>query len=332
MSRVHVIAEAGNNHNGDAGTATELIGVAAEAGADSVKFQIIYPEGLYLPAFPRNGGYEENEVIAARRKFMLSDDDYRRLAAHAAERRIAFSASVFDRQGLDLLDSLDPAYLKVASCDLNNVAFVREVAERGRRVVLSTGMSTLEEVEKSVEAALSTGNEDLVLLHCVSVYPATLEQMRLSFIDELREAFGLPVGLSDHTPTSTAAAMAVARGATWLEKHFTLDKTQEGFDHAYALEPGELSAYVADVRAAEAALSIEGEKVGPDERTVMERARRSIYAAADLEAGAELSADDLVVVRPQGPLDAADFDRVVGRKLARPLRRYEALTWEALAE
>lgn len=332
MSAVHVIAEAGNNHNGDARTARELIGVAADAGADSVKFQVIYPEGLYLPAFPRNGGYEENEVIAARRRFMLSDDDYRSLASEAADRGLAFSASVFDRQGLDLLDSLDPAYLKVASCDLNNVAFVREVAERGRPLVLSTGMSTLEEVKRTVDAALGTGNEQLVLLHCVSVYPATLEQMRLSFVDELRDAFGLPVGLSDHTPGSTAAAMALAKGATWLEKHYTLDKTQEGFDHAYALEPGELAAYVADVRAAETALAVEGEKVGADERTVMERARRSIYAAADLEAGAELAADDLLVVRPQGPLDAADFDRVVGRRLARPLRRYEALTWEALAE
>ena len=332
MSGVHVIAEAGNNHNGDPGTARELIGVAADAGADSVKFQVIYPEGLYLPAFPRNGGYEENEVIAARRRFMLSDDDYRALAAEAEQRGVAFSASVFDRQGLDLLDSLDPAYLKVASCDLNNVAFVREVAERGRMVVLSTGMSTLEEVKRTVDAALSTGNEQLVLLHCVSVYPATLEQMRLSFIDELRDTFGLPVGLSDHTPTSTAAAMAVARGATWLEKHYTLDKSQEGFDHAYALEPGELAAYVADVRAAEAALATEGEKVGADERSVMERARRSIYAAADLEEGAELSEDDLLVVRPQGPLDAADLDSVVGRRLTRPVRRYEALTWEALSE
>ena len=247
-------------------------------------------------------------------------------------RGVAFSASVFDRQGLDLLDSLDPAYLKVASCDLNNVAFVREVAARGRMVVLSTGMSTLEEVKRTVDAALSTGNEQLVLLHCVSVYPATLEQMRLSFIDELRDTFGLPVGLSDHTPTSTAAAMAIAKGATWLEKHYTLDKSQEGFDHAYALEPGELAAYVADARAAEAALATEGEKVGADERSVMERARRSIYAAADLEEGAELSEDDLLVVRPQGPLDAADLDSVVGRRLTRPLRRYEALTWEALSE
>ncbi len=330
MSNVHVIAEAGNNHNGDVATAHELIGTAAAAGADSVKFQIIYPEGLYLPAFPRNGGYEDNEVIAARRKFMLADDDYRALAAVAAEQGIAFSSSVFDRQGLDLLDSLDPAYLKIASCDLNNVAFVREVAERGRLVVLSTGMSELEEVKRSVDAALATGNDKLVLLHCVSVYPATLEVMRLSFITELREEFGLPVGLSDHTPDSTAAAMAIALGATWIEKHFTQDKTQEGFDHAYAQEPAELAKFVADLRAAEAALGTGGDKVGPDERSVMERARRSIYAAADLEAGAELGPGDLVVVRPQGPLDAADFDAVVGRRLTRPVRRFEALTWESL--
>lgn len=332
MTRVHVIAEAGNNHNGDPKTAEQLVAAAADAGADSVKFQIIYPEGLYLPAFPRDGGYAENEVIAARRRFMLSDDDYRELARQAVDRGLAFSASVFDRQSLDLLDSLDPAYVKVASCDLNNVAFVREVAERGRKVVLSTGMSTLEEVKHTVDAALATGNADIALLHCVSVYPATLAEMHLSFIDELRRTFDLPVGLSDHTPTSTAAAMALARGATWLEKHFTLDRTQEGFDHAYALEPGDLETFVNDVRAADAALSDATPKLSGGERAVMERARRSIYAADDLDAGATLGEGDLLVVRPQGPLSAADFDRVLGRRLSRPVPRYEALTWDALDE
>lgn len=329
---VHVIAEAGNNHNGDARTAHELIDTAAQAGADSVKFQIIFPEGLYLPAFPRDGGYEENEVIAARRRFMLSDADYRSLAAHAADAGIGFSASVFDRRGLDLLDALDPPYLKIASTDLNNIAFVREVAARGRRVVLSTGMSTLEEVKRSVDAALATGNSDLVLLHCVSVYPATLEQLRLWFIDELRATFDLPVGLSDHTPDSRAAVMAIAKGATWIEKHFTLDKTQEGFDHAYALEPVELASLVGDARAATTALTADEPKVGADERTVMQRARRAIYAADDLPEGTVLTAEHLAIVRPEGPLAASDVDAVVGRRLARPLRRYEALTWEALAE
>lgn len=325
MSGVHVIAEAGNNHNGDLETARRLIDVAKAGGADSVKFQIIYPEGLYLPRLLGNGGYEDNEVFEARKKFILSEDDYRSLAEYCGSKGIGFSASIFDRRGLNLLDSLDPPYFKIASTDLNNIAFVREVAERGRRVVLSTGMATLTEVESTVEALRRTGNDDIVLLHCVSVYPVTLPLMRLRFIDELRQ-FGYPVGLSDHTQDSLAAVIGVAKGVVALEKHFTLDRSQEGFDHGYAMEPDALERYVQDVRDAEAAIAPTPEKVSEPEQATAERARRSIYAAFDLEEGTELIEEHLLVVRPPGPLSAADFDAVLGRRLKRPLRQFEALT------
>jgi sialic acid synthase SpsE len=330
VSKVHVIAEAGTNHNGDPATAEKLIGVAADAGADSVKFQIIYPEGLYLPKIPVDGGYQENEVIAARRKQMISEDEWRRLAGVARDRGILLSASVFDTQGLDLLEEFDPPYFKIASTDLNNVSFVREVASRGRKVVLSTGMSTTDEVERSVEAALGTGNSDLVLLHCVSVYPAPLEEMNLGYIDVLRSRFNLPIGLSDHTESSLAAAVAISKGATWIEKHFTLDRGSEGFDHAYAMEPDMLATYIADVRAAERSVEPPLRKLRDAERTVMQRARRAIYAATDLEAGTVLSAENVIVVRPEGPLNAGDFDRVMGSRLSKPLRQYEAIAPEAL--
>jgi sialic acid synthase SpsE len=323
---VHVIAEAGNNHNGDVGTARRLIDVAAEAGADSVKFQVIHPEGLYLAAFPTADGYRENDVIAARRAHELSHDAYRELARHAADRGIAFSASVFDVEGVKLLDELDAAYIKVASCDLDNIRLVREVVATGRKVVLSTGMSTFDEVQRTLDAV---GTGDLVLLHCVSVYPATLEQMNLRFLDQLATT-GYPIGLSDHTADATAAAMALAIGATWFEKHFTLDRTQPGFDHAYAREPEELATYVRTLRAADEALTPPSEKVGPQEAEVAQRARRAVYAARDLEAGEVLAEEDLLVVRPQGPLSAAHALEVTGRRLTRPLRRYEALEWEML--
>ena len=327
---VHVIAEAGTNHNGDLATGEQLVEVAASSGADSVKFQVIYPEGLYLPAFPENGGYRPNEVIEARRKGMLSDDGYRRLAELARTRGVPLSASVFDTQGLNLLEELDPPYVKLASVDLNNVSFVREVAERSRKVILSTGMSTLDEIEKSVEAFVATGNRDLVLMHCVSVYPVGLADMNLGFIDVLRERFGLPVGLSDHTESSLAAAIAVAKGVTWIEKHFTLDRESEGFDHAYAMEPEMLAAYIADIRDSEAAVAPSAQKVGAAEQTTRERARRALYAANDLEAGRTIGPEDVLVVRPQGPMGAAEFDVVVGAKLTRPLRRYEALVPDAI--
>lgn len=328
---MHVIAEAGNNHNGDVATARRLIDVAAEAGADSVKFQVIHPEGLYLAQFPTADGYRDNEVIAQRRRHMLSHAEYAELARHCRDRGIGFSASVFDTDGVALLDDLDADYIKLASCDLDNLRLVRAVAGTGRKVVLSTGMATPEEVERTLETLTGSGHRDLVLLHCVSVYPAALEQMNLRFIEWLA-ATGFPVGLSDHTATPAAATIALALGATWFEKHFTLDRTQEGFDHAYAREPEELAEYVATLHAAEQALTPAAEKVGPQEREVAGRARRSVYAARDLEAGATLSDDDLLVVRPQGPLTAADAERIVGRRLTQPLRRYEPLRWEILED
>lgn len=328
---MHLIAEAGNNHNGDVETGLELVEVAHRAGADSVKFQIIHPEQLYLPEIPTENGYAENEVIAARRRHQLSADDYRRLAARCGELGIAFSASVFDTDGIALLDELDVEYMKIASCDLDNLRLIRAAAATGRRVVLSTGMATLAEVERSVEALEAEGEVDLVLLHCVSVYPAPLERMNVRFIERLAE-FGYACGLSDHTDGTTAATMALALGASWFEKHFTLDRDQEGFDHAYAREPEELAAYARELHAAQQALAEPERKVGEDEAGVAERARRSVYAARDLPDGHELAADDLLVVRPQGELTAAEADRLVGATLTAPLRRYEPLTREAVEE
>lgn len=326
---MHVIAEAGTNHNGDLETARRLVDVAATAGADSVKFQLIHPERLYLPAHPTANGYEENPVVEARRAQELSEDAYRELADYCRKRAIDFSASVFDIAGAEFLADLGVRYIKVASSDLDNIQLVRAICQLGPRVVLSTGMATLPEIDRTL-SEVEKVSPDLVLLHCVSVYPAALEDMNLPFIEELKQ-FGYPVGLSDHTRGTAASAMALAIGATWFEKHFTLDREQEGFDHAYALEPAELEDYVRDLAASRAAVTPRAEKVGAHERTVAERARRSIYAARDLHDGDLLTEDDLLVVRPKGPLAAADFDRVIGRRLSAPLRRYEPLTWEVLS-
>lgn len=328
---VHVIAEAGTNHGGQLETGKRLVDIAAEAGADSVKFQVIYPEGLYLPELVTDEGYVENEVFRQRADAMLADDDYRALAAHARERGLPLSASVFDRRGLDLLDELDAPYVKIASCDLNNVGLLREAASRGRTLVVSTGMSSLAEIEAAVAAVAAEGSADLVLLHCVSVYPAPTERMNLHFLVRLRETFGTPVGLSDHTEEGIAAAMAVALGATWIEKHVTYDRSASGFDHAYAMEPDAFADFVGAIRRGEAALAAPEEKVGAEEAAVRQRARRGLYAARDLSVGDVLAAADVLVVRPEGPLEPGDLPRVLGRRAGRQIRRFEPLSEEALA-
>ncbi len=326
MSHVHVIAEAGTNHGGSLETAKKLIDAAAKAGADSVKFQLIYPEGLYLPRFYENGVYVENEVFSQREASMLSDDEYRELARYALQKGLPLSASVFDRRGIDLLDELDVPYFKIASCDLNDSPLLMRAAERGRKMIVSTGMATLDEIARAVRDIRRTGNEDIVLMHCVSVYPATMAQMNLSFVETLKDSFGLPVGLSDHTETSLASAMAAALGVAWIEKHFTLDRSAEGFDHAYAMEPDSFVAFVSDVREAEAACEARDEKVGAAEALIKGRARRGLYAARDLAEGEALAEEDVLIVRPESSLAPNDLEKIVGRKLVKGVRQYEALS------
>lgn len=332
-SQVHIIAEAGTNHGGRRATAERLIDIAHDAGADSVKFQIIYPEGLYLPRFYRNGdtnGYVENEVFGQRVAGMLSDDDYRALARYCREHGLPLSASVFDRRSLDLLCEFDPPYIKIASCDLNNSPLLKLAAERGRRLIVSTGMASLGEIEQAVSDVLSTGNRDLVLMHCVSMYPCPLERMNLGFLSVLRSAFGLPVGLSDHTESSLAGAMAVALGVEWIEKHFTYDRTAKGFDHGYAMEPAALGQYVRDLRSAEVACRRPATKVGDGEQQVKQRARRSLYAARTIQPHEPITEADVLVVRPEGPLAPGDVGRVVGRSARRLIHQYEAIALDQL--
>jgi N,N'-diacetyllegionaminate synthase len=326
----HIIAEAGTNHNGSVEKAKELIDVAKRSGADSVKFQIINPWGLYLPGEYSYGHYDIKNVIEIRKSTVLSDDTYRDLDKYCQNSGITFSSSVFDKEGLELLTSLNPPYIKIASCDLNNIRFLKQVAETGQKIVLSTGMSSLADIEKTLNALSSTGNSDIVLLHCVSVYPALTEQANLSFITTLKNTFGLEVGFSDHTSESTAACMALALGATWFEKHFTTDKTQKGFDHAYAMEEEGFTKYVADIRAAEKALMPKDEKISEAELYTRKRARRSLYAARDIKAGEVIKDEDVLCVRPEGIMNADDIYLVIGEKASIDIKQNEPFSLEKL--
>lgn len=322
----HIIAEAGTNHNGSLQLAMKLVDVAAESKADSIKFQLIYPEGLYLPFLHDGSGLRNpNPVYQKRRASMLKDDDYREIASYSKSRGIPFSASVFDLRGIALLHELDVQYIKIASCDLNNSRLLLQAADTGRKLVLSTGMASLGEIERAVSDLFSAGFKDMVLMHCVSVYPCPTAQMNLGFLKTLKQAFGLPVGLSDHTEQSLAACASVVMGAEWIEKHFTLDRTMDGFDHAYALEPSGFEQFVRDVRSMEEAC-IRREKVGPEEAIVRQRARRGLYAAKEIPPGAPLGKEDVLVVRPEGPLKPADLGLILGRISQRAIQSFEPLS------
>jgi len=332
IQRVHIIAEAGSNYNGNPLLAVRLNAVAANAGTDSVKYQIIHTDALYRRGDYAYGPYNIEAVRAIRRRDELAPAEWTEIADDARRRGMAFSASVFDAAGLDLLCSLNPPYIKVASCDLNNLRFLREVAARGRRMVVSTGMSTLGDIEKAVAALGKEGiaGEKLVLLHCVSTYPTGLKDTNLSFLQTLRSAFGTSVGFSDHTLGYEAACIAVALGATWIEKHFTTDHSLDGLDHKHALEPDALADFVTTIRATEAALRPRVVKISPAETVTRQRARRGLYAAKSLPAGHVLMDEDIRIVRPENGIAADEIDAVLGRVLREPLAAEEALEYEQL--
>lgn len=331
---VHIIAEAGSNYNGSVELARQLNTVARDAGADTVKYQIIYTDGLYKAGQYAFGHYDIADVRRVRDQGQLTDEQWMSVADDAKAKGIVFSASVFDTRGLDLLCRLDPPYIKLASCDLNNLRFLREVAARGRRMIVSTGMSTLADIEKTVAALDKEGirGEKLVLLHCVSAYPSKVADTNLTFLHTLRSAFGTAVGFSDHTLGNEAACAAVALGATWIEKHYTTDHTLEGFDHKHAMEPEPFARYCAMIREVEAALRPKVVKIGPAEAYTRQRARRGVYFKTDLPAGHVLTEADIEVLRPQSPIAADEAEILPGRVLRKAVVAHSAIEWRDLDE
>ena len=320
---VHIIAEAGCNHNGKRHLALELVRLASGACASSIKFQIIDPEHLYLPGKYEFGSYDINEVREMRRQHMLSVDDYAAVKHECDAFGILFSASVFDEHGLDLLCSLHPPYIKIASTDLNNLRLLRMVAGRGIPVIVSTGMSSLGDIENSVNELTKCGQAEIILMHCVSVYPAPLRLMNLRMLEVLRSAFGFPTGLSDHTRGSIAACMALSFGVSYIEKHFTTDQSLVGFDHAHAASGEELVSYIQDIRDAEAALMANSARLSEEERYTRRRARRALYASRHLTAGQTIENQDVLIVRPEGPMSADQIDSVVGSTLAEDVAKHQ---------
>ncbi|MCB1174167.1 MAG: N-acetylneuraminate synthase [Leptospiraceae bacterium] len=319
----YVIAEAGVNHNGSLELAHQLVDVAADAGADAVKFQVFRSGLLATRAAPQaeyqvqNTGKSESQFDMLSR-LELSDEQYRELRSHAQERGVEFLASPFDEPSLNFLRELGLPAMKLSSGEVTNVPFLEAVARSGRPVLLSTGMSTMAEVEAAVEC-ITAINPELLLFHCVSSYPAAVEDVNLAAMETLRRAFRVPVGYSDHTEGIEISLAAVALGACCIEKHFTTDRTLPGPDHKASLEPAELQALVAGIRSVEASIGDGRKRVMDSERDTIRVARRSLVAARGIDAGEVLTADMLVPRRPGTGIPPAHIDYFVGRTVRRPL-------------
>lgn len=329
----YVIAEAGANHNRDLDTARRLIDAAAAAGADAVKFQTYTGSDLYSsksPRFDYLGDLADTPVHQLLDAIALPRDWQPLLAEHCRQAQIEFLSSPFDRAAIDELDAIGVAALKIASFEIGDLGLIEHAAATGRPLIISTGMATIAEVDDAVAAARAAGATEVCLLQCASLYPAPPGVMNLRSMDTLRRAFGTPVGLSDHTLGVHIAPAAVAMGAALVEKHFTLDRGATGPDHAFAIEPNELTALVRHIRDVEEALG-DGRKQGPSSEEAVEmytKARRSVVAATAIPLGTLIEREMLTVKRPGFGIAPKHLDLVVGRRALVDIEYDDIVTWD----
>lgn len=339
-----IIAEAGVNHGGQEDLALALIDAAAEAGADAVKFQTFRAERLVVAGVEK-AAYQraqtgDGDQFSMLKSLELAPSIYARLAQRCRDRNIEFLSTPFDPESVDLLLGFGMNRLKVPSGEITNVPFLRYLASKDLPILMSTGMSTLAEVQQAVEVIAAERErhrfkgplrEKLTVLHCTSNYPTEMRDANLRAMVTLRNALDLPVGFSDHTQGVVAAVAAVALGARVVEKHFTLDKSLPGPDHIASLTPIDLARMIADIRAVEQALGDGVKTPRPCELPVRDLVRRSVVLKRPLQEGQVVSRDDLTLLRPGTGISPKELPSVVGCRAARHLAEGHVLQWHDLA-
>ena len=333
----YVIAEAGSNHNRDLATAKQLIEVAAASGADAVKFQTYTAEGLYSRRTPTMSYLTDEDLLREQesvweliKRIEMPWEWHGDLAEHARRFDIDFLSTPFEERAVDVLEEVGVKAYKIASYEVNHLPLIEQCAKTGKPLLISTGMASLGDIERALDVVNGLGYEQVALLHCAINYPPRFEDLNLRAIPTLARAFAVPVGWSDHTPGHTADVAAIALGATVVEKHFTLSRDQDGPDHGFALNPAELTEMVQAIREAEAALGSTVKRVTEAESEMYRLGRRSLVAARDIAAGAELVRDDVAVKRPGLGIPVPELDAVVGRRARRDIEADEMLTWQDL--
>lgn len=327
---VFIIAEAGVNHNGQLELAKRLVDAAAASGADAVKFQTFIPEKVMARSAPKadyqkmatGDGESQLDMIC---RLWLPYEDFVTLHDYCAQKGILFLSTPFDLPSLDFLMTLDLPLIKLPSGEITNLPLLLAAARTGKPVILSTGMSTMDEIAFARDTLLQNGCPALTLLHCNTDYPTPYEDANIRAICDIEQRFGGPVGYSDHTLGIEAPIAAVALGAQVIEKHFTLDKTMQGPDHAASLEPDELRAMVTAIRHTEAALGSGVKQPGSSELRNRAVARKSIVAARDIKQGETFSSDNLDVKRPGDGLSPTRWFEVLGQTAKRDFSADEAI-------
>ena len=317
---IFIIAEAGVNHNGDIAIARKLVDAAASAGADAVKFQTFKADRI-ISRFAKKAEYQKQTTDPGEsqldmvRKLELSTEDHEKLIEHCLSLGVMFLSTPFDFESIKLLDSLGMQIFKVPSGEISNLPYLRMVGSLRKKIILSTGMATLGEIETALNILTESGTDrdSITILHCNTEYPTPVEDVNLSAMVTIRDALKIKTGYSDHTDGIVIPVAAAALGARVIEKHFTLDRTMEGPDHRASLEPEELLKMVKSIRIVEKSLGDGIKKPSPSEQKNIEMARKSIVAARDIVKGEIFTEDNLTVKRPGSGLSPMLWDMVLGR-------------------
>lgn len=315
-----IIAEAGVNHNGDLELAKQLIDAAAEAGADIVKFQT-FNANRQVTRTAQKAGYQiqttdstetQHEML---RRLELTVDMHRELISHCAKRNIGFFSTGFDIESVNLLVSLGQDHFKIPSGEITNLPYLRHIGQLGKKIILSTGMATLGEIEAAIDILEQAGTPraNITVLHCTTEYPTPMNEVNLRAMQSIHAAFSVAVGYSDHTPGIAVAIAAVAMGASVIEKHFTLDRNLPGPDHKASLEPNELKSMVAAIRDIEVALGDGIKRLTPSEVRNKPVARKSLVASRAIKAGEIFTAENITAKRPGTGISPMRWDEVIGR-------------------
>lgn len=329
-----VIAEAGSNHNNDISQAKQLIDVAADAGADAVKFQTFRAKTMYPESSGAADYLDTDESLYSLVSEMEMPYDWiPKLRDYCQNRDILFLSTPTDRRAVDELSDYVPAY-KIASFTMSHHPFLKYVAQQGKPVILSTGAHSMSEVVKAVETLQSAGLDEIIVLQCTSSYPAPLESTNVRVIERFKRKFGLPSGLSDHTlDPIIAPSAAVATGADVIEKHFTLDNSMDGPDHEFAIEPAELKDMISSIRKTEQVLGDSEKEIQSVEKEMHDIARRRIHASTDIEEGEQLTTENMDILRSgknKNGLAPKFFDEVIGMHTTEHISSGEGITWDVI--
>ena len=331
MNRVLIIAEAGVNHNGNLETALQLCDAAKAAGADVVKFQNWVTEKIILKdvekaEYQQNRMRDEESQFDMLKRLELPYDDFRKIKEHCDRIGILFASTADDIEGVDFLISLGIPFIKIGSGDINNIPYLRQAAKRKLPIILSTGMSSIEDVDRAYSILVESGAENITLLHCTTSYPCPFEQVNLKAMVRIQNVFGVPVGYSDHTKGTEVPVAAVALGASVIEKHFTLDCTMEGPDHPASMEPDEFKEMVKKIRNIENALGDGIKAPTKEEVSISKVIQKKIVAVQDIECGSVFKEEMLSVMRSNEGISPSEWDHIIGAKAWKKFKRGEPVT------